>query len=142
MKYKTYLITALFSIFFACDENMDELIIANETLIAGTWELTEAHISAGGPQYWIDIENGEEIEFFENGTFTSNRYLECTQGSFSIDENNLSLKYECDDFSSDSENEDGFITYNLKFYSHYFILTRTSGAICIEGCSSKYQSIK
>ncbi|ULC60292.1 hypothetical protein MBM09_04705 [Flaviramulus sp. BrNp1-15] len=140
MKFKLYLIG--FLLFFnACDKT-DEPIFVDENLIAGKWVLTEAYISAGGPQYWIDIDNGEEIEFFENGTFSSNKFSECITGNFSIVENKLLLKYNCIGFTSNAENEDGFITYKLEFFSDYFILTPTSGAICIEGCSSKYQKKK
>ena len=104
----------------------------------GKWKLSEAYISAGGPQNWVNVEDGEELVFFENGTFTSSRYLECTTGIFSIEENKLILLYKCDGFESESVNADGFITYNLEFESGYFIATPTSGPICIEGCSYKY----
>ena len=118
---------------------MDKPLTANESLIVGKWKQTKAYISSGGPQYWVDTEDGEEIEFFENGTFSSNRFSECTTGNFSIVENKLLLKYKCIGFSTEAENDDGFITFNLEFFSDYFILTPTSGPICIEGCSYKYQ---
>jgi len=104
----------------------------------GKWKLSEAFISAGGPQYWIDVENGEEIEFFENGIFNSDRFIECTTGSFSIEQNVLLLKYSCSEFNPISENESGLITYKLELHSNYFVLTPTSGPICIEGCSYRY----
>ncbi|MEB8346792.1 hypothetical protein OO010_12090 [Flavobacteriaceae bacterium KMM 6898] len=138
MKVKYYLIAALL-FFIACDKSKDEPITADESLMVGKWEQTEAFISAGGPQYWVDVENGEEIEFFENGTFSSNRFTKCRIGKFSIVENKLFLEYDCDGFDTQSENDEGFITYELEFSSNYFILTPTSGPICIEGCSYKYQ---
>jgi hypothetical protein len=137
MNSKYYLITFLI-LLIACDK-ADEPIIADEILMVGKWKITEAYISAGGPQYWIDVENGEEIDFFENGIFSSNRFTECTNGNFSILENELLLEYNCTGFNTESENEDGFITYKLELYTNYFILTPTSGPICIEGCSYKYQ---
>ena len=106
--------------------------------LVGQWKLTEAFISAGGPQYWVDIENGEEFTFFENGTFSSNKFSECTTGIFSTDQNGLSLQYDCDGFDPKSENIDGFITFDLELETNYFIVTPTSGPICIEGCSYKY----
>lgn len=121
---------------------MDGSLTADESVIVGKWKNTEAFISAGGPQYWVDVENGEYIEFFENGTFSSNRFTECIIGKFSIEENKLLLEYNCNGFNAESENEEGFITYKLEFYSDYFILTPTSGPICIEGCSYKFQKIK
>ena len=141
MKFQYFLIATLL-LFIACDKTIDEAIPADESLIAGKWEQTEAYISSGGPQYWVDVENGEEIEFSDNGTFTSNRFTECMVGNFSIVENKLLLKFNCDGFKTQSENEEGFITYKLEFYSSYFILTPTSGPICIEGCSYKYQNKK
>ena len=104
----------------------------------GKWKLSEAYISAGGPQYWVDVENGEEIEFFNNGIFNSDRFSECTTGSFSIEQNEILLEYGCSAFNSISQNENGFITYKFEFYSNYFVLTPTSGPTCIEGCSYKY----
>ena len=123
-----------------CDKASDKPIPPNATLIEGKWKQNEAYISAGGPQYWIDVDNGEEIEFYNNGTFSSNRFTECTTGTFSLEENKLSLEYDCDGFETQSENGDGFITYDLELFSNHFILTPTSGPICIEGCSYKYQS--
>lgn len=140
MKFKHYFIISLL-FFIACDKT-DEPIVADESLIAGKWKNTEAYISAGGPHYWINVENGAEIEFFESGTFSSNRFTECTNGDFSIVENELLLEYSCDGFNSVAENDEGLITYKLEFYSNYFILTPTSGPICIEGCSSKFQRIE
>ena len=141
MKFQYYLIATLL-FFIACNETMDEPIPANKSLIVGKWKKTEAFISSGGPQYWVDVENGEEIEFFDNGTFSSNRFTECMVGNFSIKENKLLLEYNCNGFNTQLENEEGFITYELEFYSNYFILTPTSGPICIEGCSYKYQNKK
>jgi hypothetical protein len=141
VKLKYYLIIALiFS--FGCNKTPDEPIIADATTISGKWKETEAFISAGGPQYWVNVENGEEIEFLENGTFTSDRFGECIDGNYSIADNELQLKYSCDGFNSESENEEGFITYKIEIYSNYFLLTPTSGPICIEGCSYKYEKKK
>ena len=141
MKSRYYFITALL-FFIACDKTEDEPITPDESLMVGKWKLAEAYISSGGPQYWVDTENGEEIEFFENGTFSSDRFTECTTGNFSIEEDKLLLEYNCTGFDAESEDEEGFITYRLELFSDYFIITPTSGPICIEGCSYKYQSIE
>ena len=141
MKLKFYLMTSLL-LFIACDNAMNDPITANESLMVGKWKQTKAYISSGGPQYWVDTENGEEIDFFENGTFSSDRFTECVTGNFSIVENKLLLQYNCVGFNPEAENNEGFITYKLEFFSNYFILTPTSGPICIEGCSYKYQKKK
>ena len=127
----------LFFGLFSCGSDETNDIINSE--LTGAWKLTEAYISAGGPQYWVDVENGETLIFSENGTFNSDRFTECTTGTFSKEQNELFLKYNCNGFESELENEQGFITYDLTFESDSFIVTPTSGPICIEGCSYKYR---
>jgi hypothetical protein len=141
MKFIYYLTPTLL-FFIACDKTTEEPIPAEASLIAGKWKQTNAYISSGGPQYWVDNDNGEEIVFFENGTFSSNRFTDCMTGNFSIEEDNLLLEYNCTGFIPDAQNKEGFITYKPELFSDYFILTPTSGPICIEGCSYKYQKIK
>lgn len=141
MKYLYYLVLASFFLMVSCSKNND--ILENQDLsllnvsILGNWKLVEAYISAGGPQYWINIENGEEITFLSNGSFSSNRFSECTTGVFSIESNELILDYNCSGFITEFENPEGAITYKLAFESNTLILTPTS-VICIEGCSYKY----
>lgn len=74
----------------ACGKADDKPISPNANLLEGKWKQNEAFISAGGPQYWVDVENGEEIDFYSNGTFSSNRFTECSTGTFSLEENILS----------------------------------------------------
>lgn len=136
MRKLVYLSILVFSL-FSCSPNDENKIIDSELI--GKWKMTEAFISSGGPQYWVAIENGEDFEFFENGLFSSTRFSECATGSFSVVQDKLLLRYNCDGFESKSENLDGFITYTLKFEADIFIATPTSGPLCIEGCSYKYQ---
>ncbi|MGB6153999.1 MAG: lipocalin family protein [Pricia sp.] len=135
----TLTLLAILLLSTSCDKMSSGPIDADELSIAGTWTLTEAYISAGGPQYWIDVEDGEEITFFDDGTFTSNRFTECETGNFSITGDELLLEYDCEGFELPSQNDKGPISYTLEFFSDYFILTPTSGPICIEGCSYKYE---
>jgi len=139
MKALYYLLVINLFLASGCDKHPGGTIDDESTLI-GKWQLTEAFISSGGPQYWVNVEDGEEIEFFANGSFVSNRFSECSTGDFSIESNELLLEYSCNGFEVESENQDGFITYNLKLESNYFIATPTSGPICIEGCSYKYKN--
>ena len=122
-----------------CDNN-DDAGIDIEHSIIGSWKLVEAYISSGGPQYWVTIENGEELEFFSNGIFSSNKYFACTSGNFSIELHQLILNYDCNGFMTGFENSEGAITYEITFEANYFFLTPTS-VICIEGCSYKYENI-
>jgi len=117
----------------------DDLIEFDNSDLVGKWKLTEAFISAGGPQYWVTVEDGEEFVFYGNGTFTSSKFSECAGGIFLIDSSKLILEFNCEGFESELENEEGFITYKLEYESNHFIATPTSGPICIEGCSYKYE---
>ncbi|WP_289062523.1 hypothetical protein [uncultured Zobellia sp.] len=139
MKFQYYAV-AILLLFIACDKTKDVPVPANESLIAGKWKQTEAYISDAGPHYWVTIENGEEISFSDDGSFTSNRFPDCNGGIYSIEEGTLLLNYDCDELDAELFNTEGFVTYNLEFYKSYFLLTPTSGPICIEGCSYKYQS--
>lgn len=53
---------------FGCNENENEgekELVVDESQIIGSWKLVEASISAGGPQYLQEVENGEVFEFFD-----------------------------------------------------------------------------
>lgn len=131
------IVSLLIITLFGCGNNVNTI---NEHQIVGSWKLVEANISAGGPQYWQEIENGEEFEFLSNGNFSSNKYAECTGGEFSIKSNELRLIYDCNGFNPPIENSEGVVTYEITFASDYFILTPTS-VICVEGCSYKYKKV-
>ena len=138
MILKYFIPIVLFSL-AACIKTVDVPVDADDSTITGTWILTEAYISAGGPQYWVDVEDGETIRLSEDGTFTSDRFTDCDTGDFSVQEDELTLEYACEEFESVSQNEEGLITYRLELFSDYFLLTPTSGPICVEGCSYKYE---
>ncbi|MEC7263504.1 MAG: lipocalin family protein [Bacteroidota bacterium] len=131
----------IFGILMSCDNDDDLKGFDQDAFpIEGTWKLTEAYISAGGPQYWTDVEDGEEIEFFENGSFSSDKYEDCTTGEFSVVDGNLALDYDCDGFESGTENDEGQITFEIDYGKNAILLTPTS-IICIEGCSYKYEKV-
>lgn len=137
MKFLKYFILASVFIMSSCSKNEEIPESKNfsyDQSILGDWKLVEAYISSGGPQYWVDIESGEEITFLSDGSFESNRFSECKTGEFSIESNELFLTYTCDGFSSRA------ITYKLTFESNYLILTPTS-VVCVEGCIYKYKRI-
>src|SRR5690606_33714797 len=103
------IISLLIITLFGCN-NDDDTIVGNENGIIGSWKLVEASISSGGPQYLVEIEDGEEFEFLNNGNFSTTRDTECTEGKFSMESNELSLIYDCDGFNPEVENSDGPIT--------------------------------
>ena len=125
----------------SCSKKDDTLVIKDfsgkDEPIIGKWKLVEAFISDGGPQYWVNVENGEEITFTGDGLFSSNRFSECTKGDFSIELNELYLNYNCEGFTSGMENSEGLITCNIAFESNDLLLTPTS-LICIVGWNYKY----
>lgn len=128
---------------FGCNENENEgekELVVDESQIIGSWKLVEASISAGGPQYLQEVENGEVFEFLDNGKFSSSKYDECTEGNFSIESSELSLMYDCDGFNPQVQNPDGAITYEITLGPDYFILAPTS-VMCVEGCSYKYKKV-
>jgi len=127
----------LFMCLLSCESDED-LSLESSNLI-GEWVLTESFFSIGGPLIRTEVENGEELTFFENGTFSSDRFPECATGTFFVQENILFLDYLCESFESEIENEDGFITFGIELQSNSFIATPTSGPICTEGCSVRYE---
>ncbi|MEP5340080.1 MAG: hypothetical protein ABJL44_11770 [Algibacter sp.] len=129
----------LVMLFFSCDTK-DKIDIPFDNEVIGKWKLFESYISSGGPQYLVDVENGEEFVFFQDGSFSSDRFSDCTDGDFLIQSENLILKYDCDGVNIGSENSNGEITYNVTFESDFLILIPTS-VICIEGCSYRYKRI-
>lgn len=134
---------AIFSILFVgllvgCNSNEEPI---DENTIIGSWKLTEAFISSGGPQYWITVDNGYELTFSSDQDFTSTLYNDCNGGIFSINDDlsKLSFDYNCVGFTDIAQGTDGLITYDIEtFDKNHFILTPTSGPICIEGCSYKF----
>lgn len=145
MKYLLDLRLVLFLtlVLFNCESNDS---IASINSINGKWKLFEAYISAGGPQYLVKIENGEEFEFSSNakftsnGKFTSDKFEDCTEGTFSVKSESLISRYDCDGFQTGVENSNGEITYKISFESGYLVMVPTS-VICIEGCSYRYKKI-
>ena len=88
----------------------------------------------------MEVEDGVEFVFNSDGSFVSDMFTECMDGSFSVESNNLTLRYECDGFDSGIENEKDEVTYNITFESDHFVLMPTS-VFCIEGCSYRYKKI-
>ena len=91
------------------------------------------------PVMWVDVDNGNQLQFQEDGKFNSDRFKECSEGLFRINGNELLLQYTCDDFKPKNINDEGFVSYHIEYKSDHFILKPTSGPICIEGCSYKYR---
>lgn len=119
------------------DDKDDE---SNQSII-GAWQLTEASISAGGASEWNRVDDGETYQFFEDGSFTSTSFDDCSKGEFILENQILSLNYTCPNFETGLENEAGFITYEVKFENDGFLLIPKS-VVCVEGCAYKFTRTK
>jgi hypothetical protein len=61
---KTFGVLLLFTILlFECADTDNNLTLNSENAILGNWKLEKAYISAGGPQYLVVIQNGEDLNF-------------------------------------------------------------------------------
>lgn len=140
MKKYLNIVVVLLLALIACDDN--EILDINQEIIFGEWKLTETSFSVGGSdQITRDVEDGFEFVFLEDNSFTSTQYEECSAGeyTFNLEENKLFLNYNCSSFSSNSMNENGEIIYSINFNNNnQFSIARITGAICAEGCSSKF----
>lgn len=114
--------------------------VNEDSSILGKWKLVEAYISAGGPQYWVDVEDGTEYGFFSDATFTSDSFFDCTNGDFEIESNELNLMYNCQEIKDQFQNSEGVISYDFSFEKNFSLLTPTT-VICFEGCTYKFKRI-
>ena len=131
-------ITLIFIIsLFGCNSNNDEL---NTSTIVGTWQLVEIYQSIGGPGNWNDVENGYKYTFLNNGNFSSNRFSECSNGTYSIESNELILDFSCAEFTTGFEKPEGILIEKITFESGYLFINPTY-IFCVEGCNYKFKKI-
>ena len=131
-----------FSIIFSITSCNSDDTNKQDNNIIGTWKLIETYGSDGGnnPQ-WTLVNNGYMYTFNENGSFTSNRFSECSEGNYSISANNLTLDYSCSNFDTGIETTAGTFLEEYSFEGTNIILTPTY-LTCIEGCKFKFQKIE
>ncbi len=133
---KLFLFTVLLSFAFVtngCSDNDDNKTKIKPSII-GTWELVEIYGLDGVGGQWTSVENGYTYTFETDGTFISNRFSECTNGTYILSETDgtLSFAYDCED--------GGTFVENYVFSGQYLILTPTY-LDCIEGCDYKFKKI-
>tara|TARA_B110000114_G_C14824950_1_gene290247 strand:+ start:26 stop:451 length:426 start_codon:yes stop_codon:yes gene_type:complete len=134
-----YLILAVLFLFTGCNEK--EAKQQEDTSIYGTWQLTQSFVVDGVSGDWKDIENGFIITLNKNNTFSSNKFQECSIGTYSINTNNnkITFEYGCSNFtpceSNSSKCVEVFVLENqlLKFTPEY--------SSCIEGCGERLKKI-
>lgn len=122
---------------FSCNNDDD---INQEQSLIGTWQLVEVYLSPGGPGSWSTVENGYKYTFLDDGNFSSDRFNECSSGTYLVESNKLILNYDCDGFTAGIEIPEGIFIEEINFESGYLTINPTY-VICIEGCEYKFKKI-
>ena len=111
-------------------------------MLVGKWKLTETFNSDGGtPPEWTAIDNGYTYSFHQDGSFTSNRFSECTHGTYTLEANLLKLDFGCTDFTSGIESPKGTFIEEINFEKEFVILIPTY-LTCFEGCKYKFEKLQ
>lgn len=134
-----------FILFGSCTTNDDdgvatEFDLENPTFLIGKWKMVGSYQSDGGPQYYVDVSNGELLEFSGDGMFTSSKYSACNEGTYSIVNKELILNYNCEAFDKQFPDLNGKFVYGISKESNFLLLSPKS-VLCIEGCSAKFKKI-
>ena len=133
---KTFLILSCLAL-ISCS-NDEKVSQTNATLI-GNWQLIATYNSDGGSNNgWTTVQLGYAMKFNENGTFTSQKYAECTEGTYTISGNNLTLDYNCEGFTAGIESPAGTFVENMTFENGKLILNPMY-MNCDEGCGLKFE---
>lgn len=138
MKQLILILSMLLS-FTSCSETVNPK--EQDTSIVGTWQLIEVYGSDGGsnPQ-WTPVEDGYTYTFKSDSTFSSNRFNECEIGTYSTNQDQLTLNYSCDGFTTGIEGSEGTFVENFKIENSLMFLSPTYMS-CIEGCDNKFKKI-
>ena|SRR5690554_2004625 len=134
---KNPLIFLLFVLLAAsCNISDAVLFQENPDTFPGQWVLVETSFSAGDELEYQEVKNGGYYRFQPDGTFTSSQLDGCGRGTYQLEDDKLTLTYDCD--TKDSPNP---YTFGITFEENYFILSPIS-IVCIEGCPSKFKKVK
>ena len=89
--------------------------------IYGIWKLTEVLSDIGdGNGQWREIENGYEYIFYPGGTFTSTRFTDCTVGIYTVNADELTLDFDCENITiGNTEIPNGILIENISFESDF-----------------------
>ncbi len=96
----TYFIAILFlsSLFVSCDDSDDEIIVDESNLIGGTWTYSGVESESEAVKIVIDaFSDGHELSFSEDNTYTEVAFGFENSGTWTFDNNTLTLD-EGDDF--------------------------------------------
>jgi hypothetical protein len=134
---KTLFILSCLGMFISCSD--DEKANQNNAKLTGNWQLIAQYGSDGGSNNgWTPVQLGYSMKFNEDGTFTSQKYAECTEGTYAIAGDRLTLDYGCDGFSAGIESPAGTFVENVTFENGTMILNPVY-MNCDEGCGLKFE---
>lgn len=140
MKNNLSILSVLFILFIACSSGENEETIQSNKIV-GTWQLTEIGIGDGSSSSsGTFVKNGYKYTFKDNGTFSSNRFEQCSEGVYSVSSNQLILEYNCNDFSTGIENPPGTFIESFKISNGFMFLSPTY-MNCDEGCYNKFEKL-
>lgn len=113
-----------------------------ENVIFGSWELIEIFINDGSSSSgeWQQPDSTYHYIFYDDNTFTSNRFLECDYGTYTYTENTIELNFGCENFTTGIENPPGVFIESYSFENNHLILVPTYLS-CDEGCGWKFKRI-
>ena len=136
---KLLLMLAICFFILGCSEEETK---QQEQSIYGTWKLIEIYQSDGGsnPQ-WSNVDTSYTYTFNKDGTFSTTRFTECTQGTYDKSNNSITLDYRCNGFNTGIENPPGTFVERYIFENAHLILT-PSYLNCFEGCDYKFEKIE
>lgn len=142
--FKTFLALTAFIFMTGCS-NDDSKELEAGTSVVGTWKLVKSYgyDSSIGHSRWYSVKNGYTYTFKSDGTFISNRFSECTSGTYILSENDgtLSLVYDCEGFTTGIEIPQGTFVESFIIENKHLLLSPTY-MNCVEGCDYKFKRIQ
>ncbi|MDT0554446.1 lipocalin family protein [Patiriisocius hiemis] len=129
---KLVAIVSIIAFTIGCSESEDNLEVTQENLV-GNWKLIQAYNDPGdGSGDFEPVQDGYRFTLNEDGTFTSERLIECATGTYTIEDNTkLVFNYDCDNFT------EVYIDI-IRFSGNDLITSPREPFACIEGCSKKF----
>ena len=124
----------------SCSQNNE--IEMEDNSIIGTWKLTSSYVNtmSGSNGEWKTVENGYTYTFNIDGSFESDRFIECVRGSYELSDIKLTLNYPCSNFDSGFyENPKGILIESYRIINNELILSPKY--ILCENCAFKFEKV-
>lgn len=128
MKLKYIFFTLSFLLSFSCTSEHNIEYPEEVSTIIGEWQMIEYAYSPGGPDiYRSPSEENIKLIFNSNGVVNSQKFFQCSDGNFNIEQDTLSITFNCPE-ELDSR------AYSISWEDEKLILIPTS-PMCIEYCA-------